>query len=202
MEKIITLECPKCHCSVRPQKEWFQCGFCGTFLKLIEEDDGQQYVDMGVISGDRVHRVSRDLVHVIENESELIRSTLIEQNSANSDALMRSANVNYLLYLAQKKQGLEREISELTSKGSDLEVVKQLEKSKQELTNVVISIEDYECMVDPGRAGRKAREAKQKQLEAETRARTELEQQKMKMTGWIVVAAAALIIVIILSATH
>jgi hypothetical protein len=201
METIITLECPKCHCSIKPQKEWFQCSYCGTFLKLVEEDNGQQYVDMGVMSGDRVHRVSRDLVHVIENESELIRTTMVQQHTESSDAQARLANVNYLLYLAHKKENIEKEISDFVKKSDDPESIRRLEKSNKELADVLISIEDYECQIDPGRAGRKAREAKQKEYDAVMKARHEKEQKQFIKIMLIVGAVIAVIIIITAIAT-
>jgi hypothetical protein len=198
MEKIISLECPKCHCSIKPQSEWFQCGYCGAFLKLVEDDNGQQFLDMGVISGDRMHRVSHDLVHVIENESELIRSTMQKQHIETSDAQLRLANVNYLLYLARKKEGIEKEIAELVKKPDDLESGKQLEKFKKELADVLISIEDYECQIDPGRAGRKAREAKQKEHEAAMKAQQEND--KRQIIKIFLIAAATIAVIILITA--
>jgi hypothetical protein len=197
METIIALECPKCHHSVKPQADWFQCGYCGAFLKLVETENGDQFIDSGVISGDRVHRVSRDIVHVIETESQLIRDTLVQQQAETSDGNAKLAKVNYLLYLSQKKESLERRISELEKVSGDVSATEQLEKFKHELADVLISIEDHECQIDPGRAGRKAREAKQKELAVLKAAQEKKEKEHGLVMAVIVICAIVVIVTVI-----
>jgi len=202
METIIALECPKCHHSVKPQSDWFQCGYCGAFLKLVENENGDQFIDSGVISGDRVHRVSRDIVHVIETESQLIRDTLVQQQAETSDGNAKLAKVNYLHYLSQKKDNLERRINELEKVTSDIDTAGQLEKLRHEVADVLISIEDYECQVDPGRAGRKAREAKQKELAMMKAAQEKKEKERGIIIGVVVLCAIIIVVTMIALASH
>jgi hypothetical protein len=202
METIIALECPKCQHSVKPQPGWFQCGYCGAFLKLIETESGEQFIDSGVLSGDRMHHVSRDIVHVIETESQMIRDTLMQQQAENSDGNAKLAKVNYLHYLSQKKDNLERRISEVEKITSDTNTTGQLEKLKHEVADVLISIEDYECQVDPGRAGRKAREAKQKEMTLLKAAQEKKEKERGILIAVIVFCAFIVVVTVIALASR
>jgi hypothetical protein len=202
METIIALECPKCKHSVKPQPDWFQCGYCGAFLKLVETESGEQFVDSGVLTGDRVHRVSRDIVHVIETESQMIRDTLVQQQAETSDGNARLAKVNYLIYLSQKKENLEKRIKEQEKSSIEAGISAQLEKDRQELADVLISIEDYECQIDQGRTARKARAAKAKEAAILQEIQNKKDHERSLMIAVIVVFSLIILVTVIVLATR
>lgn len=199
MQNVIAYECPKCHSPIHPEaRGWFQCDYCGTCLRIVDEEDGQQYIDVGAISGDRVHRVSHDLVRVIETESQLIRQTIVQEHVDGNEGAVRQANVSYLHYLVHKKEGFEKRVAELQAKTDDPNAALELAKCQKEIRDIDISIEDYECQVDPGRAGRKAREAKAKGEEARRKAREKEREHSLKVGLAVFVMVVVVVVILVL----